>query len=225
MQSPACLTECNVNLVWLCNSSLCTKRKTKKNKRVACICGFTFTITLMIQSSLIIMPLPGMSAPIENSLYTVHIKQLLGRPGTTLQARWFTQCPDSLSSYFSLSLSVCVSLFLSLSLSFFHRTQLLWTTNSLLSASFSVFHTLTPAVCLSSSCETQKHSPLTETGPSVPWPRWKVFVQHHSLVMSWVRSRGLGFCELTDLCWLNQFGLKRWRPKTPVEFWMQRSVI
>lgn len=63
------------------NSSLCTK---KEGGRAA---GFTFTITVMIQSSLIIIPLPGMSAPIENGLYTLHTKQLLGRPGTMLQAQ------------------------------------------------------------------------------------------------------------------------------------------
>lgn len=66
--------------------------------------GFTFTITVMIQSSLIIIPLPGMSAPIENRLYTLHTKQLLGRPGTTLQAQWFTPC----SFCVPLILNVCL---------------------------------------------------------------------------------------------------------------------
>lgn len=56
-------------------SLLCTK---KRGGRAA---GFTFTITVMIQSSLIIIPLPGMSAPIESRLHAAHTKQLLGRPG------------------------------------------------------------------------------------------------------------------------------------------------
>lgn len=56
-------------------SLLCTK---KRGGRGA---GFTFTITVMIQSSLIIIPLPGMSAPIESRLHAAHTKQLLGRPG------------------------------------------------------------------------------------------------------------------------------------------------
>lgn len=48
--------------------------------------GFTFTITVMIQSSLIIIPLPRMSAQIENRLSTLHTKQLFGKPDTILQA-------------------------------------------------------------------------------------------------------------------------------------------
>lgn len=76
--------------------------------------GFTFTITVMIQSSLIIIPLPGMSAPIENRLYTLHTKQLLGRPGTTLQAQWFTPCKASPS--LPVSLSFCVPLILNVCL-------------------------------------------------------------------------------------------------------------
>lgn len=69
----------NVNFVWA------THRYAQKEGRRAA--GFTFTITVMIQSSLIIIPLPRMSAPIENRLYTLHTKQLLGRPGIMLQAQ------------------------------------------------------------------------------------------------------------------------------------------
>lgn len=69
----------NVNFVWA------THHYAQKEGSHAS--GFTFTITVMIQSSLIIIPLPGMSAPIENRLYTPHTKQLLGRPGTMLQAQ------------------------------------------------------------------------------------------------------------------------------------------
>lgn len=78
MQSPHDM-KWNVNFVWATH-----RYAQKEGSRAA---GFTFTITVMIQSSLIIIPLPGMSAPIENRLYTLHTKQLLGRPGTMLQAQ------------------------------------------------------------------------------------------------------------------------------------------
>lgn len=61
------------------SSLLCAK---KEGGRTA---GFTFTITVMIQSSLIIIP--RMSTPIEILLHTTHTKQLLS---SWLQAQQFT---------------------------------------------------------------------------------------------------------------------------------------
>lgn len=81
----------NVNFVW---ATHCYAQKKREGGRSA---GFTFTITVMIQSSLIIIPLPGMSAPIEEGRHTPHTKQLLGRPGTALQAWWFAPCKVSLA--------------------------------------------------------------------------------------------------------------------------------
>lgn len=77
MQSPHGM-KWNVNSVWASHHDA-----QKEGSHAA---GFTFTITVMIQSSLIIIPLPGMSAPIENRLSTQHTKQLLGRPSPALQA-------------------------------------------------------------------------------------------------------------------------------------------
>ncbi len=91
----------NVNFVWATH-----RYAQKEGGRAA---GFTFTIAVMIQSSLIIIPLPRMSAPIENRLYTLHTKQLLGRPGTMLQALWFTPCKASLARSLALLLSLSVS--------------------------------------------------------------------------------------------------------------------
>lgn len=112
----------NVNFVW---ATHCYAQK--EGGRAA---GFTFTITVMIQSSLIIIPLPGMSAPIENRRHIVHTKQLLGRPGTVLQAQWFTPCKVSLSqllhtSSIVLFVSLCVSapIFLAACLSLSRKTQ------------------------------------------------------------------------------------------------------
>lgn len=73
------------------SSLLCAK---KEGGRTA---GFTFTITVMIQSSLIIIP--RMSTPIEILLHTTHTKQLLS---SWLQAQQFT--PRQLSVTVSLSL-------------------------------------------------------------------------------------------------------------------------
>lgn len=109
MQSPHDM-KWNINFVWATH-----RYAQKEGGRAA---GFTFTITVMIQSSLIIIPLPRMSTPIENRLYTVHTKQLLGRPGTMLQAQWFTPCSLALSCSLSLSvsLSFCAPLILNVCL-------------------------------------------------------------------------------------------------------------
>lgn len=64
--------------------------------------GFTFTITVMIQSSLIIIP--RMSTPIEIWLHTTHTKQLLS---SSLQAQQFTPCTASSFQLVQPANSVC----------------------------------------------------------------------------------------------------------------------
>lgn len=63
MQSPHDM-KWNVNFVWGTH-----RYAQKEGGRAA---GFTFTITVMIQSSLIIIPLPSMSAVIEKALHTAY---------------------------------------------------------------------------------------------------------------------------------------------------------
>lgn len=83
----------------LSNSSLC--RKKREGGRAW---GFTFTITVVIQSSLIIILLPGMSAAMENRLYALHTKKMAG---IWLQAEWFQSFRASLTLFFlPLSLSL-----------------------------------------------------------------------------------------------------------------------
>lgn len=127
----------NVNFVW---ATHCYAQK--EGGRAA---GFTFTITVMIQSSLIIIPLPGMSAPIENRRHVVHTKQLLGRPGTVLQAQWFTPCEVSLSQLLhtssivlSASLFVSAPVFLAACLSLSRKSTKTWRISSSLSLAFNV---------------------------------------------------------------------------------------
>lgn len=78
------------------SSLLCAK---KEGGRTA---GFTFTITVMIQSSLIIIP--RMSTPIEIWLHTTHTKQLRS---SSLQAQQFTPHTASSIQLLQTASSVC----------------------------------------------------------------------------------------------------------------------
>lgn len=94
----------NVNFVWATHCY--AQKKRGEGGRTA---GFTFTITVMIQSSLIIIPLPGMSAPIERGV-TRRI------PNSCLAGLAQRSRPGDLHHAKSHSLSVCVPPILSVCL-------------------------------------------------------------------------------------------------------------